>query len=305
MVGSGVKKVDIVYRPGKENLCADALSRNPVGTESPSSEPLEVQVAAVLSRERTLTEMEEEVEVEPVTSDFHIQQPRDPVLEKIRECLEYGTVPTDSREAQKVAARALDFVILNKILYSVEHKRGGGSCRRAAVPCHMRKQILADSHGGKNAGYFSGPRLYATLRRRWWWPAMYRDAIEFCRSCGECATVTGVGRRYKPPLYPILVQRLFQIIGMDIMELPKTEQGNRYAIVLQDFLTKWPMVFLAPDQKAIRLARLIAEVLPQFGVPDAVLSDRGANLLAHVMEDVCQLLGTTKLNTTSYSVTGW
>ena len=41
-------------------------------------------------------------------------------------------------------------------------------------------------------------------------------------------------------------------------------------------------------------------MLPQFGVPDAILSDRGANLLAHVMGDVCQLLGVTKLNTTSY-----
>ena len=56
----------------------------------------------------------------------------------------------------------------------------------------------------------------------------------------------------------------------------------------------------ALDQKAIRLAWLVAEeVLPQFGVPDVILSDRGTNLLAHVMEDVCQLLDTTKLKATS------
>ena len=37
-----------------------------------------------------------------------------------------------------------------------------------------------------------------------------------------------------------------------------------------------------------------------FGVPEALLSDRGTNLLANVMMDVCSLLGITKLNTTAY-----
>ena len=60
-------------------------------------------------------------------------------------------------------------------------------------------------------------------------------------------------------------------------------------------------MFPAPDQKAIRIARLLAEdVLPFFGCPESLLSDRGTNLLALVMQDVCQLLGTTKLNTTAY-----
>lgn len=38
-------------------------------------------------------------------------------------------------------------------------------------------------------------------------------------------------------------------------------------------------------------------VLPLFGVPK---SDHGVNLLAHVMVDVCQLLGIHKLNTIAY-----
>ena len=113
--------------------------------------------------------------------------------------------------------------------------------------------------------------------------------------------VAGTGRRHVPLLHPISVQRPFQIFGMDIMELPITETKNRYVIVFQDFLTKWPLVFPAPDQKAIRIARLVAEeVVPMFGVPEALLSDRGTNLLANVMMDVCSLLGITKLNTTAY-----
>ena len=83
------------------------------------------------------------------------------------------------------------------------------------------------------------------------------------------------------------------------MELPKTESGNKYVVVFQDFLTKFPLVFATPDQKAIRLARA-QEIVPLFGMPEALLSDRGTNLLSHLMKDLCEMLGIRKLNTTAY-----
>jgi len=71
-----------------------------------------------------------------------------------------------------------------------------------------------------------------------------------------------------------------QIIGIDVLELPKTECGNQYDIVFQDFLTKWPMVFATLDQRAIRIVRLLAEeIVPIFGVPECLLSNHGSNLL--------------------------
>ena len=84
------------------------------------------------------------------------------------------------------------------------------------------------------------------------------------------------------------------------MELPVTTQGNRYMIVFQDFFTKWPMIFPTPDQKSERIAcLLVEEIVPYFGVPEAVLSERGTNLLSFLMKDICQLLGIKKLNTTA------
>jgi len=85
------------------------------------------------------------------------------------------------------------------------------------------------------------------------------------------------------------------------MELPTTEEGNRYVLIFQDFLTKWPMAYPIPDQKSHRIAQLLVnEVIPQFGVPESLLSDQGTNLLSHLMMDVCKLLGMQKLNTTSH-----
>lgn len=72
-------------------------------------------------------------------------------------------------------------------------------------------------------------------------------------------------------------------------------------VVFQDFLTKWPLVFPVPDQKAIQLVKLLTEeVIPLFGVPEALLSDRGTNLMSHLMLDICKKLRIRKLNTTAY-----
>lgn len=68
------------------------------------------------------------------------------------------------------------------------------------------------------------------------------------------AVTKGTSRKVIPSLKPIPVSRVFQIVGMDIMELPKTSSGNRYVVVFQDFLSKWPMVFPVADQKAITLS---------------------------------------------------
>ena len=85
------------------------------------------------------------------------------------------------------------------------------------------------------------------------------------------------------------------------MDLPVTALGNRHVAVFQDFLTKWPLAFPVPDQKAIRLVKFLTEkVIPWFGVPEALLSDRGTNLLSHLMLDICKKLGVHKLNTTAY-----
>ena len=130
---------------------------------------------------------------------------------------------------------------------------------------------------------------------------MHGDAVRFARNCPECTIVSGGGRVCWPPLHPIPVKCPFQIFGVDIMDLPTTQQGNKHVVVFQDYLTKWPLEFSVPDQRSERLARLVAEeVVPMFGVPECLLSDRGANLLAHLMRDVCELLGIKKLNTTSY-----
>jgi hypothetical protein len=50
----------------------------------------------------------------------------------------------------------------------------------------------------------------------------YRDVVKFVTNCPECTIVTGGGCHHRAPLHPIPVSSPFQIVGVDIMELPQT-----------------------------------------------------------------------------------
>ena len=292
--GSGIREIDIVYRAGKHNRHADALSRQPVLLQ-PSDENTsgEMRVALLTNRnDATISALLEQPpqEMNGHDKDFSVEQHNDVELQPIIAYFEENILPEDKGLAQKTVAEAVQYTMSDGILYFVGCKQT--DVPRAVVPKALCKQIMEEYHGGNLAGHFSGPRLYKTLARRWWWQHMYRDAMKHANNCPQCAIVEGTGRKQKPPLTPIPTQHPFQVIGVDIMELPLTTKGNRYLIVFQDLFTKWPMVYPASDQKTERITRLLVEeIIPFFGVPEALLSDRGTNLLSYLMRDVCKMLG--------------
>ena len=230
-----------------------------------------------------------------------VEQQRDPQLAELVDAVGNGHLPDDPDRVRQIGLLSPHCSLINGALFLVDTRGRRNPRIRAVVPQHLRTQLMEECHRGTLGSHFSGERLFAVLSRCWWWKGMHRDAMQFVRNCPECAIVSGGGQVYRPPLHPISVRRPFQIMGVDIMDLPLTQQGNRHVVVFQDYLTKWPLVFPVPDQRAHRLARLLAkEVVPMFGVPECLLSDRGANLLSHLMMDLCSLLGIKKLNTTSY-----
>ena len=116
-------------------------------------------------------------------------------------------------------------------------------------------------------------KVYGALSQHYWWPKMRKDVVSWCRACLTCATCH-VGHRVKPLLTPIPVGGPFDRIGMDVLQLPVTKRGHKYAVVFMDYLTKWPEVFPVRDQTAPTIAQLLVEkIITRHGVPAEVLSD--------------------------------
>ena len=197
--GSGIKTINIVYRAGKENANADALSRNPTGPTPPVAEFEQVQVASVQATIPQLLQASPETvsqTLQPtdtsVQSDFAREQRNDSELVLLINFLIDDKLPNDEQKAHRIAAQALHFSVIDDILFFVVTKNGGQ--KRCAVPKHLCDQVMTENHSSPMAGHFAGGKLYKSLCRHWWWPRMYSDVVEFCRSCPQCLIVNSYGR---------------------------------------------------------------------------------------------------------------
>ena len=89
---------------------------------------------------------------------------------------------------------------------------------------------------------------------------------------------------------------------MDVLgPLPTSERGNKYVIIFTDYFTKWPEAFAVKCTNAATTATLfVDEILCSHSAPGKLLSDHRKNFLAKVVKGICQMVNTTKVNTTSY-----
>ena len=229
--------IEIRHRPGKANSNADALSRNPVPLQTLHEE------AAVLSVESMSQSGS------PITSDSFLSplreitehQRKDPNLFPIICYLEKGTLPDNERESRRLVLESFQYDMVDGVLHS-ENPVIPGSWR-VVVPKELRQSVLEEAHGGRFAGHFSEKRIYETLRKKFWWKGMRADTRRHCRFCLVCASRKGTGRASHAPLQSILVGGPFHRVGVDVLQFPLTEAGNRYVVVFLDYLTKWAEAF--------------------------------------------------------------
>ena len=154
--GSGVKQLEICYRPGKENANADALSRNPEPATTNENFELDAQVLAISSRttEQTVQEL---LNLQPSSLNsynynFGISQREDPEVKEIIDFLLDNKLPEEEKRKQKVATQAPLFTIVDDILYYVNPKQNNE--KRVVVPKHLRDEIMKENHSGRMAGHF-------------------------------------------------------------------------------------------------------------------------------------------------------
>ena len=86
-----------------------------------------------------------------------------------------------------------------------------------------------------------------------------------------------------PELHSIPVGETFACIGMDFKEMDESYDKNRFALVFQDYLSKWPEVYAVADRTAQTVAKCLADVIYRLRVPSTI-HDRAPEFLFRIKQ---------------------
>ena len=104
---------------------------------------------------------------------------------------------------------------------------------------------------------------------------MYADIRRYCSSCELCQRRHRPAPKRRAPLVTEVTSKPFRRIAIDITEMPVSARGNRYAIVIMDYFSKFVRVYPVQRQDAETVTTVLLDWVYDMGVPDKIHSDQG------------------------------
>ena len=270
-------KLNYIYRKGRENVNADALSRlNNVEVNSKglvvidkvSNTDLGTDLIPMFSREEIISKQKEDDE-----------------LCAIREKVEKGNTK---------------FEIIDGVLFA--NRWGNEACRRIMIPRSLIFQILEGIHDG--CGHQGIERVIHRVNLEMNWKGKYKNIRDYIRGCTVCNKSKGVGDG------PVKMGRLsasrpLEMISIDFITVDKSSDGRDSILVITDIFTKFTKAVATRNQSALTVAKVILnEWIYNFGIPERIHSDQGRNFVSSLIKELCMLLCINQSKTTSYHPAG-
>jgi putative transposase len=269
---------EIRHKKGVLNTNADALSRL---IQTPTTAPdlhedYEEQLYFIGS-----------MDPEQKRRDFVLNQRLDPLYQSIlEEC--------DLNHGYSISG---NYKLQEGLLYRIVP----GGNKQLMVPHNMVEQILTEHHNNDHLIHLSRDRLYSLLKSRYYWPRMYTNVKDWVASCLQCNKIKP-GLTNHGLLQPIVIQRPFETIGMDLMgPLPTTARNNRYILVCVDLFTNWVESCALKTITAATVIQAFFELIfSRHGCPTQVLTDQGTQFTAEVFKDLLKTYGIKHLKSSAY-----
>ena len=270
----------IVHRDGSKHMNADALSRVPAETVN------NVQ--------------------DDTMEDIRVQQQADPDISQLKGWIEQGrkprasTVKSKGRELRKLYDQYGRCSLRDGVVYRRWKPTNKDEWQwQIVLPKTMRENAIHSLHD--ESGHFCHTKTLNRVKYRYFWPGMSTDVKDWCTKCVKCQKKRDAVPNFRAPLRPIITTRPRELVTIDLVEYPVSNDGHRYALVVIDNFTKYLELFALNEGTAAAIAdKLANEYIPRHGAPEQLHSDQGKNLNAKIVIDVCDILQTCKTRTTPF-----
>ncbi|GFV13248.1 transposon Tf2-9 polyprotein [Trichonephila clavipes] len=171
------------------------------------------------------------------------------------------------------------------------------------IPKHLRAGILRHFHDAPTAGHLGFAKTYDRIRKRFYWPGMYRNVVRYVMHCRECQRRKSVPQRPPGRLVPIPPAIApFHRIGIDLLgRFPKSAHGNKWIIVCTDYSTRYAITKALPTAEVEEIAKfLLEEIVLRHGAPRVIITDRGAVFRSRLISSLVDLCNIDHRFTTAY-----
>ena len=212
-------------------------------------------------------------------------QQEDPTLEHARQIA----------EGECSAIAGWKFFKRDGLLYRRYHKPGNSDTstgvEQLVLPTTCRQPVMQLAHDIPMAGHLGRRKTAERILQRFYWPGIYRDVRDHCRSCEKCQKSSPRGIR-RAPLIPLpIIDTPFKRIAMDIVgPLPRSTSGKRFILVICDYGPRYPEAIALRSIDAHRIAKELISFFARVGVPEEILTDQGTNFTSQLLQEVYRLL---------------
>jgi hypothetical protein len=173
---------------------------------------------------------------------------------------------------------------------------------RRCIPQDEFYSILTFCHFYSCGEHFGAKRTaHKVLESGLYWPSIFKDAYHFCKSCEKCQRTSNITHKNQMPLTNVLVSEIFYVWGIDFMGPCPSSFGNLYILLAVDYVSKWieAKATRTNDAKVV-LDFVRSHIFDRFGIPKAIISDRGTYFCNRSMEALLHKYHLTHRTSTAY-----
>ncbi|GJV14393.1 reverse transcriptase domain-containing protein [Tanacetum coccineum] len=138
--------------------------------------------------------------------------------------------------------------------------------------------ILTAYHNGPTGGHHGANYIAKKVfNYGFYWPTIYRDAHNMVKSCDSCQRQGKISQKDKMPQNAIQVCEIFDVWGINFMGPFPSSRGNKYILIVVDYLSKWVEAKVLPTNDSRVIVKFLKSLFARFGTPHAIISYRGAH----------------------------